>query len=335
MTAHDCVTPGQLYVVDCQVRVLASDHDLVFDIERLTSERTADCPQPCHSAGRLQERAEGLQPTPAGVGVCADDRYIPHMNSAMARLEVVAGRAIGMSILIDDELLIGRHAEGAGRLADDEEISRSHARLSLDRTGFCAIEDLGSTNGTYVNGMRIKGPETLSEGDTIEVGATTLVVRELPIPHSEHTLRAIPARPTVVRRWRGSGPRQDPGGWAPPRPRLRGPRAGRGIRTTAGAGHHREPPLQGRKARRQAGSTAREPVPDAGDRLGGAQGHPLGRRRKAAEARARRRHVAPLVGRRLNLLTRPPLPPGAVRTCRRGTRAAGDRRAARARAPRR
>jgi pSer/pThr/pTyr-binding forkhead associated (FHA) protein len=120
------------------------------------------------------------------------------MNSAMARLEVVAGRAIGMSILIDDELLIGRHADGAGRLADDEEISRSHARLSLDRTGFCAIEDLGSTNGTYVNGLRITGPETLSEGDTIEVGATTLVVRELPIPHSEHTLRAIPSRPTVV-----------------------------------------------------------------------------------------------------------------------------------------
>ena len=86
------------------------------------------------------------------------------MNSAMARLEVVAGRAIGMSILIDDELLIGRHAEGAGRLADDEEISRSHARLSLDRTGFCAIEDLGSTNGTYVNGMRIKGPETTLRG---------------------------------------------------------------------------------------------------------------------------------------------------------------------------
>ena len=60
----------------------------------------------------------------------------------MARFEVVAGRAIGMWILIDDELLIGRHADGAGRLADDEEISRSHARLSLDRTGYCAIEDL-------------------------------------------------------------------------------------------------------------------------------------------------------------------------------------------------
>jgi pSer/pThr/pTyr-binding forkhead associated (FHA) protein len=110
----------------------------------------------------------------------------------MARLEVVAGKAVGMSILVDDELLIGRHAEGAGRLAEDEEISRSHARLSLDRSGFCAIEDLGSTNGTYVNGLRIKGPQTLAEGDTVEVGGTTLVVREVPTPRSGSSVTPRP-----------------------------------------------------------------------------------------------------------------------------------------------
>jgi len=119
------------------------------------------------------------------------------MSRAVARLEVVAGRAIGMSILLDDELLIGRHADGAGRLADDDEISRSHARISLDRSGFCAIEDLGSTNGTFVNGLRIAGPQTLSVGDTIEVGGTTLVVRELPIPATERSLKAVPPQPTV------------------------------------------------------------------------------------------------------------------------------------------
>jgi pSer/pThr/pTyr-binding forkhead associated (FHA) protein len=101
-----------------------------------------------------------------------------------------------MSVLIDDELLIGRHADGAGRLADDDEISRSHARISLDRSGFCAIEDLGSTNGTFVNGLRIAGPQTLSVGDTVEVGGTTLVVRELPIPASERSLKAVPPQPT-------------------------------------------------------------------------------------------------------------------------------------------
>jgi pSer/pThr/pTyr-binding forkhead associated (FHA) protein len=103
-----------------------------------------------------------------------------------------------MSVLLDDELLIGRHADGAGRLADDDEISRSHARISLDRSGFCAIEDLGSTNGTFVNGLRISGPQTLSVGDTIEVGGTTLVVRELPIPAAERSLKAVPPQPTVV-----------------------------------------------------------------------------------------------------------------------------------------
>ena len=119
------------------------------------------------------------------------------MTPPTARLEVVAGRAIGMSILLDDELLIGRHADGAGRLADDEEISRSHARITLDRGGFCAIEDLGSTNGTFVNGRRISGPQTLSVGDTVEVGGTTLVVRELPIPASQTSLKAIHPQPTL------------------------------------------------------------------------------------------------------------------------------------------
>ena len=120
------------------------------------------------------------------------------MTPPTARLEVVAGRAIGMSVLLDDELLIGRHADGAGRLADDEEISRSHARITLDRSGFCAIEDLGSTNGTFVNGLRLTGPQTLSVGDTVELGGTTLVVRELPIPAAERSLKAVRPQPTLV-----------------------------------------------------------------------------------------------------------------------------------------
>src|SRR5581483_6811880 len=132
------------------------------------------------------------------------------MTQAAARFEVVAGRAIGMSILLDDELLIGRHADGAGRLADDDEISRSHARVSLDRSNFCAIEDLGSTNKTFVNGLRITGPQTLSVGDTIEVGGTTLVVRELPIPTSERTLKAVHPQPTVAPRSSPSGSQETP-----------------------------------------------------------------------------------------------------------------------------
>jgi pSer/pThr/pTyr-binding forkhead associated (FHA) protein len=107
------------------------------------------------------------------------DRYSRRMTTPSARLEVVAGNAAGAVIMVHDELLIGRHAAGAGRLADDEEISRSHARVSLEPHGLCAIEDLGSTNGTFVNGLRIAGPKTLAVGDTIELGGTTLLVAEL------------------------------------------------------------------------------------------------------------------------------------------------------------
>jgi predicted component of type VI protein secretion system len=123
------------------------------------------------------------------------------MGVSAAHLEVVAGKAAGMSIIVEDELQIGRHADGAGRLADDEEISRAHARVTLDASGFWAIEDLGSTNGTFVNGLRISAPQTLSEGDTIELGATTLVVRELPSPVRDEAPAPVPApgmQPTVI-----------------------------------------------------------------------------------------------------------------------------------------
>jgi pSer/pThr/pTyr-binding forkhead associated (FHA) protein len=120
------------------------------------------------------------------------------VSSSVARFEVVAGKAVGMSILVEDELLIGRHAEGAGRLADDDEISRMHARVALDQSGFCAIEDLGSTNGTFVNGLRLTGPQTLSEGDIVELGATTLTVSELRPAAPDPSAGSSASQPTIV-----------------------------------------------------------------------------------------------------------------------------------------
>ena len=94
----------------------------------------------------------------------------------MLRLKVTGGNAAGTEIQIDEELLIGRTAPGEGRLAEDVEISREHARVRRAGDGY-EIEDLGSTNGTVVNGRRIQEPQALMAGDTIEVGGTTLVVQ--------------------------------------------------------------------------------------------------------------------------------------------------------------
>jgi len=104
-----------------------------------------------------------------------------HMPTC-ARIEVVSGNAIGKWLEVTGELLIGRHADAVGRLGDDEQLSRYHARVRLGADGSCVVEDLGSTNGTIVNGTQISAPQTLQHGDRIELGASTLVVRELPAP---------------------------------------------------------------------------------------------------------------------------------------------------------
>ena len=93
-------------------------------------------------------------------------------------LLVTAGNALGAEIKVTDELVIGRQEEGIGALANDAEISRRHARIAASPDGF-TIEDLGSTNGTLVNGGAISEPHTLAAGDSIELGGTTLLVESI------------------------------------------------------------------------------------------------------------------------------------------------------------
>ncbi len=126
-------------------------------------------------------------------------------RSTYLRLEVISGNGTGDTLVVEDELVIGRHAEGPGRLSEDEEISRRHARLSREATGDYALEDLGSSNGTFVNGLRIQSPVLLSLGDSIEVGATTLVVKGIVQPEPEPVAPpagqvAARAAPTVFAR---------------------------------------------------------------------------------------------------------------------------------------
>lgn len=111
---------------------------------------------------------------------------------APLRLKVTEGNAEGSHIQVDDELVIGRHAGGEGGLAADAELSRRHARIALV-DGDYVIEDLGSTNGTFVNEHRISGPEILSVGDTVGVGGTTLVVQVSTAPATSDAPAAAPA----------------------------------------------------------------------------------------------------------------------------------------------
>jgi len=97
----------------------------------------------------------------------------------------VAGPARGSSVPISDEpFVVGRsESDAAGRLGGDPELSRRHAQVSLTEGGLL-IEDLGSTNGTFVNGRRIPAATVVRPGDAIWVGTSTMIVTtpEQPIP---------------------------------------------------------------------------------------------------------------------------------------------------------
>ena len=92
------------------------------------------------------------------------------------KLRVTGGNASGSDIEFESEFMIGRAEAGEGRLGDDPELSRRHARISRRAGDQLTIEDLGSTNGTLVNGKKITAVETLRPGDTIKVGTTTIQV---------------------------------------------------------------------------------------------------------------------------------------------------------------
>ena len=97
--------------------------------------------------------------------------------SEKLRLKVTTGAAEGKEMTVDDELVLGREAPGEGMIPGDVEISRQHARIVRGSPTEWRIEDLGSRNGTFVNGHRIDGNELLGAGDAIEVGGTRLVVQ--------------------------------------------------------------------------------------------------------------------------------------------------------------
>ena len=95
------------------------------------------------------------------------------MEKTIARLEIRNGEFEGMVYeLIGDETLIGRNPTTHITLLD-EGISREHAVLMFDPDEAChTIEDLQSTNGTKVNGKRVRSA-TLHDGDEIQVGQTS------------------------------------------------------------------------------------------------------------------------------------------------------------------
>jgi DNA-binding winged helix-turn-helix (wHTH) protein len=78
-------------------------------------------------------------------------------------------------LLADGENLLGRGLDASARV-ESATVSRWHARIVLAAAG-ATIEDLGSKNGTYLNGRRLSGPVTIADGDAITLGSVRLLFR--------------------------------------------------------------------------------------------------------------------------------------------------------------
>ncbi|HEX6246743.1 MAG TPA: FHA domain-containing protein [Nocardioidaceae bacterium] len=115
---------------------------------------------------REQRRAQKNRPKPA-----------KRPRGAPTHVAITEGANAGETISLDDApLLIGRGSDAAIRL-DDDYVSTRHARIAASGDEWF-IEDLGSTNGTYLGSQRITQPTTLQLGSQVRIGKTTLELRK-------------------------------------------------------------------------------------------------------------------------------------------------------------
>jgi pSer/pThr/pTyr-binding forkhead associated (FHA) protein len=114
--------------------------------------------------------AERPAPAPAAPAPPRRERRGDGRGALRLRITEPAGRR-GETHAIDRELTVGRGAGCAIVLADDTYVSQLHARL-FQQNGEGYVEDLGSTNGTFVNGKAITGATRLRRGDQVQFGQT-------------------------------------------------------------------------------------------------------------------------------------------------------------------
>jgi hypothetical protein len=127
----------------------------------------------------------------------------------LGALVIRDGEGAGGEHPLDDEVVVGREPGPAGLVLADPGVSRRHVAFRQS-AGSITVEDLGSSNGTFVNGRSISGEVELADGDEIEIGGTVISV------HSSQAATALlgAAPPTAQH------PDPVPAPPAPPPPRA-------------------------------------------------------------------------------------------------------------------
>ncbi len=143
---------------------------LYFFVYRAVRTVALDLRVPARAERRAEGRARQASPPIRASQTASPKAKVP--RSAVL-LDQRGGK--GRTYKLDGNLQIGR-ADGCDVQIDDTYMSSFHARL-FSRDGAWLVEDLGSTNGTYVNQRRITSPSEVRAGDRVRFGKTEMELR--------------------------------------------------------------------------------------------------------------------------------------------------------------
>ena len=149
-------------------------------VRKLQTESPASAPAPAAasafpSSAATAAPAARTAPVAAPVATPGPDGELASGENA-TRLVITSGTKAGAEFPLGrDEITIGRSSDSAIIIRDDY-TSTHHARIML-WNGRWMIQDLDSTNGTFLNGSRVTVPVPIPLGATVKVGATTFELR--------------------------------------------------------------------------------------------------------------------------------------------------------------
>ncbi len=99
-------------------------------------------------------------------------------RGAPTQLVVVQGSLAGTTVALQGQTITLGRAHDSTIVLDDDYASSRHARIYPDQTGQWTVEDLGSTNGTYLDRQRLTAPMPLQPGMPIRIGRTVIELRK-------------------------------------------------------------------------------------------------------------------------------------------------------------
>ncbi|HEY3867520.1 MAG TPA: FHA domain-containing protein [Actinocrinis sp.] len=136
---------------------------------RFSRQRTAArAPRPAVAAG---------SPAPSA-SAGGNQMAVRPRRGAPTRLYVTAGSLAGTSVPLGAQQITLGRAHDSTIVLDDDFASSRHARLYPDSSGAWVVEDLGSTNGTYLDRTKISSPTPVPAGVPIRIGKTVLELRK-------------------------------------------------------------------------------------------------------------------------------------------------------------